>query len=385
MSDTESFAATTATRQELTSQDKESTAPEDSDPSLNGHAPAETNGIETPVAPSTKLKMPAPEIPHVNAEANASVSSADSDESLASTTLAEITLSQLDSLRAYHNEVVEGQPPEAVHKMRVTTRRLQASLDLLQSNGDEFQIRKLKKQLRKWRRVLSLVRNYDVFLNLIEKETSGRKPHAKKRFEMLRSVIEERRAHTADKSSEYLKNINIEKLAARLGLAEKESSEQQEKKNLMFDERRITRRAAERLEQRLAEFLSLALQAHPTSDPADLHQLRIAAKRLRYLLETVSEMGMGDASKALSWLRSIQDRIGDWHDLQAIEEEIISIAARRRFMSENLSRSIQMLQAAAHLKKKKEKFVSRLFPVRVPRTITVTSLRLAKSLRRLSA
>jgi CHAD domain-containing protein len=91
------------------------------------------------------------------------------------------------------------------------------------------------------------------------------------------------------------------------------------------DEQGIAMRAAERLEQRMAEFNALVAKSHPTTDPSELHRLRIAAKRVRYLLEAVTEMGFGDATQALAWLRSLQDRIGDWHDLEALEEAIIQL------------------------------------------------------------
>ena len=147
------------------------------------------------------------------------------------------------------------------------------------------------------------------------------------------------------------------------------------------DEGVVAAYAAERLEQRLTEFQALVAQSHPTNDPAELHQLRIAAKRVRYLLENVSQMGFGDASKALLWLRTLQDRIGDWHDLEALEEEIITITSAREFTKQHLVESSRMLQAAAHLQKKKNALVKRLFPVRMPRHISVTSHRIARALR----
>ena len=45
--------------------------------------------------------------------------------------LAEIIASQFAALRTYHRAVLDTESIDAVHKMRVTTRRLQASLDLL--------------------------------------------------------------------------------------------------------------------------------------------------------------------------------------------------------------------------------------------------------------
>ena len=93
-------------------------------------------------------------------------------------------------------------------------------------------------------------------------------------------------------------------------------------------------------------------------------------------------MGYGDATRAVAWLRNIQDRIGDWHDLESLEEEIIEIVSHRRFLKEHIAESSRMLQAAAHLQKKKERLVTKLFPVRVPKTIATTSQRMERALRR---
>ena len=325
--------------------------------------------------------------------------------------LVDILSSQLEALKSYHQAVLQTADVEAIHKMRVTTRRLQASLDLVGSN---VKVRRLKKQLRRWRRMLSLVRNYDVFLALIEKEAQARRGAHREQFDLIKTKLEERRARRAAKVRGYLEKIDVDRMAKKLGLvrvavadkaeavsspdveqalkepgaSEQEASTDKQAatafstEGLQLDQSMIAARAADRLEQRIAEFQELAAASHPTTDPAELHQLRIAAKRVRYILELVSSMGYGDAKRSLGWLRTLQDRIGDWHDLHALEEAIIKIVSRRDFMKEHLDESSRMLQAATHLQKKKEGLVSKLFPVRVPRTLVTTSNRMVRAMRR---
>lgn len=320
--------------------------------------------------------------------------------------LNEIIPSQILLLAYYLPSVLESDDVEAIHKMRVTTRRLQASLDLLQTGGDKLKVRKMKQRLRNWRRVLSQVRNYDVFLLVIEKEGASRNSARRESFEHLKAVLQKRRARKLTRARRYLKRVNLARICSKLGLdialpsaapPAVESDEASQLKTVsaetppktpisprpeLTDERAITLRAAERIDQRLSEFLALVAASHPTNDPAELHQVRIAAKRLRYLLEIVSEMGYGDAPRALAWLRRLQDRIGDWHDLVALEEEIISIVSHRKFLKEHIAESSRMLQAAAHLQSKKETLVAKLFPLKVPKTLPVASRRLVRSLRR---
>jgi CHAD domain-containing protein len=312
--------------------------------------------------------------------------------------LADILTVQLGALRTYHRAVLETDEPEAIHKMRVTTRRAQAALDLLEG---ELRVRKIKEQLREWRRMLSRVRNYDVFLILIEKEVSRSRPAYRAQFELVKAILQKRREQRAAKVRKYIEKIEINSIATKLGMtiAEPAGSADTEpvkpgkpeeakhkvkgpRQIFAIDNRKVAERAAERLEQRVAEFYALATEAHPATRAEELHQLRIAAKRVRYLLEIISQMGYGNATRAVAWLRGIQDRIGDWHDLESLEEEIIEIVSHRRFMKEHIAESSRMLQAAAHLQKKKQVLVSRLFPVRVPKYIALASKRMTRALRR---
>jgi CHAD domain-containing protein len=326
--------------------------------------------------------------------------------------LFDIIRDQIVLLQSYHREVMETAEVEAIHKMRVTTRRLQASIDLLLSNHRHSQkdktdryVRKLKKQLRKWRRRLSRVRNYDVFLIMLEKEISARRGAHREQYELLKAILNEHREAQVEKIRRKLEHLNIEGIANRLGIdiatprdedggSEPQESESpgkaldqqaMEARSVLTNEKRIALRAAQRLEQRVEEFHALAEQVHPTIHPEEMHQLRIAAKRVRYLLEILRTMGVGNPDRSLTWLRTLQGRIGDWHDLEALEEEIISILSQPGFMKEHLAESSRILLAASQLQKKKLKLVSRLFPITVPKHIEVTSQRLTRALRRRAA
>lgn len=311
--------------------------------------------------------------------------------------LLEILQKQMEALQAYHHEVMANHDPEGIHKMRVTTRRAQAALDLLESQQE---IASVKKRLRRWRRELSRVRNYDVFLILLEKEAAGVRAGNRQPFELVRAVLQQRRAETAGKVRQYLLDKSTGRLAARIGLSLREDGlipangqtaeasppeagpGSDDEPTALIDEVRLAGHTADRLDQRVAEFLALAAQSHPATEAAELHELRIAAKRVRYLFEIISEMGYGDATRALAWLRTLQDRIGDWHDLESLEQEIIGIVSERDFLKAHLLESSRMLQVAAHLQKKKERLVAKVFPVQVPQNLMATSQRLSKALRR---
>src|SRR5216683_2841904 len=202
--------------------------------------------------------------------------------------LVEIIPSQLETLRASHRAVLDTEAVDAVHKMRVTTRRLQASLDLIER---EMELRKLKRRLRHWRWELSSVRNYDVFLELIKKETTTRGRARREQLHLVKTILQERRGQRATEVRHFLERIDIDKIATRLGVnsistceppdapradddtpgnaASVEATAIKSTAGMMeIDERWVARYAAERLDQRLAEFQARVAQSHPTNDPS---------------------------------------------------------------------------------------------------------------------
>jgi CHAD domain-containing protein len=73
---------------------------------------------------------------------------------------------------------------------------------------------------------------------------------------------------------------------------------------------------------RTDEVYSLAPSALAGRDAVALHQMRIAAKRLRYVLELVG-FCLGDvASEAESRMRELQTLIGDIHDCDVLLERL---------------------------------------------------------------
>lgn len=298
-----------------------------------------------------------------------------------------IIAGHFEALLANQRAVLESEDVEGVHKFRVTTRRLQAALDLLQFDKDPLRIRGMKKQLRRCRRSLSRVRNYDVFLMLIENEAASTRQIDSASLEKLNAAFKSRRGLRYSQARKRFERADFVDLASRLGVAPGLEGGDLASGVVDGDETalEIKARAAARLEQRLGELQFMAAQSYATTDPQKVHQLRIAAKRMRYLVETVSEMGLGDAGQALGWLKTLQDRLGDWHDLAALEGEIINVVGRRKFIRKHLNESGSMIQLAARLRKKRASLDSKLFPVRLPRYMATTTRRMVRALRESSS
>jgi CHAD domain-containing protein len=85
-----------------------------------------------------------------------------------------------------------------------------------------------------------------------------------------------------------------------------------------------------------SEFETQVAASHRETTAPSIHAARICAKRLRYLLEVVNQFGIPGSSRALAWLRKIQQHLGDWHDMEVLEEMIIEMIARPTFLRDQL-------------------------------------------------
>jgi hypothetical protein len=50
----------------------------------------------------------------------------------------------------------------------------------------------------------------------------------------------------------------------------------------------------------------------------------------------VNQFGIPGSSGALTWLRKIQQHLGDWHDMEVLEEMIIEMIAKPEFLRDQL-------------------------------------------------
>jgi hypothetical protein len=94
------------------------------------------------------------------------------------------------------------------------------------------------------------------------------------------------------------------------------------------------------VEARLGELIALGRQSLDPSDEQALHDARIAAKRLRYVLEMMTPVFGDAAARAAKEARNLQDLLGEIHDCDELmpvlrrhvrrmrEEDAIAVRAR---------------------------------------------------------
>ena len=206
---------------------------------------------------------------------------------------------------------------DAIHDARVATRRLKAAIDLMQFVLSDRHRKPLAKALRKLRKRLGPLRDMDVMIDHLGKLTSSRS-HARAAGWLRDHLVQARDAARDDSRKKASAAAMLAKLSA------------------WADIRDEVIEAREAIDSLLAESLHLQLDAFTeradrivhqnsagntddrdklsTGSRQDPHQLRIAAKLLRYTLELAAAHGHALPGSVTRSFKKMQERLGDWHD-----------------------------------------------------------------------
>jgi CHAD domain-containing protein len=203
-----------------------------------------------------------------------------------------------------------GDDPEAIHQMRVQTRRLRAARAIF---SDVLRVPRAARRSRlRWiARVLGRVRDLDVVIALLEERHLGALGGQEAaRLEDLLAALKERRRRAHKKLAAALGRPRWAKLKAALRhWARRPRFAGKGREDGMAA--RFLADMIHREAQRVSARRGMTERA-PTA--ADLHGLRIAVKRLRYVLDFHAETcGVAfDPERRLA--REMQDCLGEIHD-----------------------------------------------------------------------
>ena len=199
---------------------------------------------------------------------------------------------------------------EAIHQMRVQTRRLRAALALFAGVLRPGK-RAGRSRLRWLARSLGRVRDVDVIAALLEERHL---PHLSgveaARLEDLVAALKERRWRLHRK----LKALTARRRYARLKEALLDRARRPRFRKSGHEDAMAARFLTDRIQREARRVSGHRGMTERAPDAADLHALRITIKRLRYVLEFHAETcGLAfDEERTLT--RDLQDCLGEIHD-----------------------------------------------------------------------
>jgi CHAD domain-containing protein len=211
-----------------------------------------------------------------------------------------------------------GEDIEELHDMRVATRRMRAALRVFGAYLDTDEMSPFVKGLRRTGRTLGAVRDLDVFWEKTQHYLDTLPPAQQGALDPLREVWEAERERARDRMLVYLDSDRYSRFRERWG----EFLQRPGAGALA-----VISQAGEPLPNRLRHVVPVAVYQRlaavraydewvtgPDVSLERLHQLRIAAKGLRYTLEYFREV-LGPETKAvIDEVKGLQDHLGDLQD-----------------------------------------------------------------------
>ena len=202
-------------------------------------------------------------------------------------------------------ECVEGAEPEAVHRVRTGSRRLQAMIESTTPSGAFGKLTKARlRQLKKIRRAAGPVRDLDVQRKLLEQWTRGEAGHpVRDQALALDAWLKDQRNDQAKKMLEAI------------------SKPQQRLTELGPLPRFEVGKSAGGADAVAMDFFARAAYAMPHLDGENLHDFRKAAKKARYIAESGGLERPLEPSRVGKALKRVQDAIGEWHDWLCLQRD----------------------------------------------------------------
>lgn len=202
-------------------------------------------------------------------------------------------------------ELNSNSEPEVLHKLRVALRRLRTLWWVFQPLLDKQDARSHRGEFKSLAAAAGKTRNWDVLRELLSAAQSGDS------FDALIARVHQQRSSALTFSKRIIGNAGVERIVEHAVRVARNQIEAQTAP-MRLDEFATTR--AERAEVMLKKRIK-RVASNPNADYAELHEIRIAGKRLRYSLEFLAPVLDGHYLATIERLAQVQQQLGDLNDL----------------------------------------------------------------------
>jgi len=230
---------------------------------------------------------------------------------------------RFDEALALWQAAADGDGTEALHDLRVALRRVRAVLRTFRAEAAGRRWRAAERALRRTFRGTGPARDSEVLVQRLGAYAAGARERHSDGIEAMEARCERLHRRARPALRDALAARRRDELARRMD-------------ELLAG--RLVAPAADAAPfggpapQRLAEVLDgaarLAADVEARARTKDLHALRIELKRVRYLAEVFEQAGPGPLADAIERLRTLQDALGDVHDLDVQMAEVMRVLRR---------------------------------------------------------
>ena len=216
--------------------------------------------------------------------------------------------------------------PDTIHDLRVWSRRLQQTFRVILDKPLPPKARKLVRALRKVRQAYGNTRNLDVNIDLVQqKRRAAGAAVVRQSWGMVQETLEAQRRDEIVQARQKIARYDIVAFVARA----QSTMESADIGTGVIVKLQQTVRGA------LKDWHDALELAQGDRSVENIHALRIAAKRLRYRAELLSELSGGGIKPAIKAVKTFQTLVGDWHDRCVLLEHIADFISQPEFLVEH--------------------------------------------------
>lgn len=264
-----------------------------------------------------------------------------------STFVHDTILKRWKSLASNEDPARRGEDIEALHDMRVASRRLRAALSVFAPYLPDKPARRAAKRLRSLTRLLGASREWDVHGEALARlHAAAARPDERAAIEHLLELVDARRGHERSAMSKQLDEVDLEKLGDKLRwLAGHVRSA-----GLPDD---LPHAAAAALQALGADAYARTPELRDRERPEELHAMRVAVKRFRYALELLEPAFQLGYDELIGRAKALQEILGRHHDHCLLEDMLTRTLSRltehgRATLAAGLLGPIERLRAERH-------------------------------------
>lgn len=247
-----------------------------------------------------------------------------------------VVAERLAKMLTYAGPVRISNDIEAVHDMRVASRRLRAACSVFAPVYGPGEFDYLEREVRTVTRALGLARDLDVLVLTLEKLQNQLPRQQQDGVHALVRLKRQERQEAQSGVEAALARLELMDLPGWLGWiidggadSESRQAPRRRKPRMPVDPRSEVRQAAMPIiAAAVDEVLAWERESRDPHKVFELHQMRIAAKRLRYTLEIFEPFYDADFAAAIERVKAIQELLGEIHDADVLIPQLATQATR---------------------------------------------------------
>lgn len=261
-----------------------------------------------------------------------------------------VLVTRFNELSGFQQTAMDWTDPEGVHSMRVASRRLRSVLRDFTPYLRKRPLASSLKQLRHLADTLGEVRDHDVAIAALEEIVSKARPNISGGLAAFLEAKKQQREQSREELKALLESDELKDLESDFldGVADATATRAGSPAITFLT------MSQQIILERLKEFEALSNGLLSPFEIETLHDLRIAAKRLRYALELFQQCWGSSISGYAKRIARIQGALGDLHDcdvwIEGLGKHIIN--ARRHRQPEQVTALIWLLNYLVKLRTK---------------------------------